>query len=360
MSDILSFEEFTDKVREDIRSFLPPELDGAEIRVAERFKLNDSYRGLTIAKEDQHLSPAINLDEAYGEYLRTGELTPVLRTIAEIAMMPAEGVNVEALEDYDQAKEKLFIRVSNAETNRGVLENVPHETVGDLAITYHVMVDRDNEEIGSAMVTNELLKKYGISAEQLKEDAMENSAKILSPLLEPMNKVMERMMGFEGFETRQVPFEQAVEDFSFHDENMFVLTNTCAVNGAAVIFYPEVMEQLGEKAGGDLYIIPSSIHEVILVPDDGVMERDSLESIIREINSYELAPKDKLSDTLYHYDSRDHLLERAVDFEERMEMEHAIARNVEKVSIKDRLKDAEAKVNGQTAPSRPVRVQAIE
>ena len=66
MSDILSFEEFTDKVREDIRSFLPPELDGAEIRVAERFKLNDSYRGLTIAKEDQHLSPAINLDEAYG------------------------------------------------------------------------------------------------------------------------------------------------------------------------------------------------------------------------------------------------------------------------------------------------------
>ena len=125
-----------------------------------------------------------------------------------------------------------------------------------------------------------------------------------------------------------------------------------------VDIYTEQAQAL-EDAGVDLFIIPSSVHETILVPDDGVMKRTELESMIRDINANEVSPKDRLSDTLYHYDSKDHKLERAVDFEERKEMEHSIGRKVERSSIKDKLKSAEARVNEQMAPSRPARAQEI-
>ena len=344
----------------DVKAFLPLDFSSAKVDVSESHKLNSNYLGMTILKEGQNVSPAIDLNAMYNEYQKTGEITPVFHKIAEIAQMTPEGMNLEAIENYEKAKENLFIRVSNAETNKDVLRNVPHETVGDLAVTYHIMVNHDEEEIGSTMITNDLLGKYGITQEQLKADAMENSAKILSPSLESMNNVMARMMGMNLDVFDSVPFEQAVEDFNFHEEGMFVLTNTTAINGAAVMFYPEVMEQLGDHAGVDLVIIPSSVHETILLPDDGVMERAQLESMIRDINASEVPPKDRLSDTLYHYDSKEHKLERAIDFEERKEMEHFIGRKAERTSIKDKLKSAEARINEQAAPSRPARAQAIE
>ena len=360
MSDLMSFEEFTDSVKSSIREYLPEEYENAEVVVGESRKINSHYHSMTIAKEGQNVSPSVNLDQMYEEYRRTGELVPVMHEMAKIATMEPDGIDMHKLDSYEQAKDSLFIRVSNAETNKEFLEGVPHETIGDLAVTYHVLMGMGNGEVGSTTVNYELMEKFGITEAQLKADAMENSSKILSPSLESMNNVMARLLGMDGPVTGSVPFEQAVQDFNFREEGMFVLTNTTAVNGAAVMFYPEVMEQLGEHAGVDLFVIPSSTHEVILVPDDGAMNREDLEKMIKEINANEVDPKDRLSDSLYHYDSKDHKLERAVDFEERKEMEKTIGRTVEKTSIKDKLKSAEARVNEQTTQAKPAMAQMLE
>ena len=353
MSNLMSFEEFTERVKSSIKEYLPTEYENAEINVGESRKINSHYHSLTVAKEGQNVSPSVNLDQMYAEYQKTGELGPVLQEIAEIATIEPDGMNLHKLDSYEQAKDSLFIRVSNAETNKEFLADVPHETVGDLAVTYHVMMGIDNGEVGSTTITNALMEKFGITEAQLKADAIENSSKILSPSLESMNNVMARLLGMNNPVVGSVPFEQAVQDFNFREEGMFVLTNTTAVNGAAVMFYPEVMEQLGNHAGVDLFVIPSSTHEVILVPDDGAMHRADLEKMIKEINANEVDPKDRLSDSLYHYDSKDHKLERAVDFEERKEMEKTIGKNVEKTSIKDKLRDAGEREQSQTAVKQP-------
>lgn len=360
MSDLMNFEEFAESVKDSIKEYLPEDYMDAEVTSGESRKINSHYHSMTISKEGQNVSPSINMDQMYAEYQRTGEIGPVMGEIARIAVMEPEGIDMHRLDSYEQAKEGLFIRVSNAETNKEFLADVPHETIGDLAVTYHVMMGMDHGEVGSTTVTNALMEKFGITEAQLKADAMENSSRILSPSLESMNNVIARLMGMEGPVTGSVPFEQAVQDFNFREEGMFVLTNTTAVNGAAVIFYPEVMEQLGNHAGVDLFVIPSSTHEVILVPDDGAMNRADLEKMIKEINANEVDPKDRLSDSLYHYDSKDHKLERAVDFEERKEMEKSIGRNAEKTSIRDKLKSAEARVSEQTTQAKPVRAQALE
>ena len=295
---MLEFEEFKIQILENIRDHLPEEYRSASIGIAETRKINESYDGLTVKKEDQPVAPSINLNQMFRDYQGHGDMDRVFEQISEIVEMRAEGLDLDIFESYENAKDHLFIRVSNAETNRDLLEDVPHETLGDLAVTYHLMVERNDEGFGSTMITNELLEKYGIPGDQLKADALENSAKILSPSIESMNNVMARMMGMKNLALESVPFEQAVEDFNFREEGMFVLTNTNAVNGAAVMFYPEVLEQLGNHAGVDLFIIPSSVHETIILPDDGVMQRSDLESMIRDINANEVAPKDRLSDSL--------------------------------------------------------------
>ena len=358
MSNLMSFEEFTEEVRKNVLDYLPMEYADAKIDISESRKINSAYQGMTIKKEGQKIAAAVNLNEMYDKYQKTGELKPLLYEIAEIAVTQPEGVDVQKLESYEQAKDSLFIRACNAGSNKELLETVPHEIVGDLAMTFHVMLGRDEEGYGSAIVSNEILEKFGVGKGQLKADALENSAKILSPSLEPMSNVMARMLGMQNPDLRMTPFETAIENFDFKQDNMFVLSNMSAVNGASTIFYPKVMEQIGDHAGGDFFVIPSSVHEVILVPDDGVMNRNDLENIIRDINAHEVDPKDRLSDSLYHYDSKEHRLERAVDFEERQERETSLGK-AEKVSIKDRLKDAEAKVQEQKTVSRPQKEQTI-
>lgn len=360
MSERMSFDEFAAAVKESIRDFLPAQFRDAQVELRENQKINERYHSMTVLAEGQTISPFVNLDDMFSKYQKTGDMTPIFEKIAEIVTSEPKGINMDLLENYEKAKENLFIRVSNVETNKELLETLPHETIGDLAVTCHVMMDQNHEGIGSTMVTDALLEKFGVSKEQLFADAMENSGRILSPTLEPMSAVMGRLMGFDGVDLAKPSFDHAVENFSFRDDNMFVLSNAMAVNGAAVMFYPEVMEQIGAKAGGDLFVIPSSVHEVLLVADDGAMNRNDLENIIRDINAHEVSPADRLSDSLYHYDSKEHRLERAVDFEQRKEMEHSQERTPEKTSIKDKLKSAEARVNEQTVRPKPAKEKAIE
>ena len=85
------------------------------------------------------------------------------------------------------------------------------------------------------------------------------------------------------------------------------------------------MEQAAETLGGDFFVLPSSVHEVLLIPDDGSMELSYLEQMVRDVNQQEVAPEERLSDNVFHYDSEAHIFENAHTFEAReAEMEEAM------------------------------------
>ena len=88
-------------------------------------------------------------------------------------------------------------------------------------------------------------------------------------------------------------------------------------NGACIIQYPDFLDQAAETMGGDFYVLPSSIHEVLFIADDGSMELSHLEEMVRSINEAEVAPADRLSDNVFHYDSEEHIFENARTFEAR-------------------------------------------
>ena len=99
------------------------------------------------------------------------------------------------------------------------------------------------------------------------------------------------------------------------DEMMFVATVPGKDSGAGILVYQDFMDKAAERVGGDFFILPSSIHEVLLVIDTGDMKADALRDMVKHINKAELKPEDILSDNVYHYDSKEHIFELAEKFE---------------------------------------------
>ena len=118
-------------------------------------------------------------------------------------------------------------------------------------------------------------------------------------------------MGQDVFEMMGMPEEQ--------DEMMYVATVPDKNSGAGVLAYQDFMDQAAEKLGGDFYILPSSIHEILLVPDNGEKAADELRAMVKEVNATQVRPEEKLTDNVYHYDSREHVFELAEKFEARQQ-----------------------------------------
>lgn len=251
----------------------------------------------------------------------------------QLAGKMQEAVNVP--QSYAKARKDLFIRVHNAERSRELLEHVPHRNVEDLAVTCHIRVYLPGRGMGSTVVTNEMMDCFGVSAEKLYEDAVQNSQKIFPAKAAPMETIL---FG--------VPEEEAMKDDQMP---MVVLTNRSKVFGASALFYPDEMAQLAEKMGGSYFILPSSIHEVIAIPDDGSMKVKDLEQMVTEINAGQVELKDQLSDHVYHFNARERTFELASKYETREKtQEHSRGKN----SILRKLDEKKQEACRNAAPSR--------
>ena len=270
----MNFNEFVNEVKDNIKLFLPKDYENAEVSTMECQKLNRAYTGLMVRKEGEMLTPTINLNQLYEAYKAQPGVTmeTVCRKIADIVIEAPIQVDLKSILNYEDVKDKLFIRVSSAEANKEVLENAPHQLKEDLAITYHVAVGKDQEGLSSMFIKNDLLEQYGISAEQLHEDAMKSSPHVM---------------------------------------------------------IPEV-SSIGELLGNDFFILPSSIHQMLVLPDDGQVDAEMLRDMVKEVNATQVAPAERLTNDVYHFDTKDHVFEKADRFTERQKEKEAQAAKTEK------------------------------
>ena len=321
----MDFNQFVDEVKGGIKLFLPREYENAQVRIEEVRKLNENYLGITVLKENQIMAPTFNLNQLYEMYQSNPEVSmeSIMKNITGVMLDSPKQFDLKNITEYENAKDKLFIRVSSAERNQEILQKVPHQIKEDLAITYHLAISVDDIGRGSTTITNDMLTHYGISEKQLHADAMENSPNVRPVQVMIMGSMIEQLMGM-GPETimRDEPVQNIAEIISKgmgmeREVPMFIITNPQTVDGAGVIFYPEVMDQIGEGFQGNFFILPSSTHETLVIPDNGAFDYQVLEDMVQTINENEVAPEERLSDHVYHYDVKDRVFERADKFEER-------------------------------------------
>ena len=302
----MNFEQFKAQVIDEMRDRFP-ELD---ISLQEVSKLQgESYIGMAVRPKDSNIAATTNLKAFFEDLGEDFNMDDVMDQIAhgisdQISHMPQFDERV--LNDYEQMKEKLTLQMIPTAGNEEKLSEIPHRNVEDMAIVYRFEMSNSAKEISSILVTDSMLRSYGITADQLHEDALEAAVQTHPATLRNMTDVMRDLMG------------DAAALFAPDEPSpMWVASVEGGQNGACAIQYPDFLDQAAETLGGDFYVLPSSIHEVLLVADDGSMDLSYLEAMVRSVNETEVAPADRLSDHVFHYDSEEHIFENARAFEVR-------------------------------------------
>ena len=330
----MNFNEFVNEVKDNIKLFLPRDYENAEVSTMECHKLNRAYTGLMVRKEGEMLTPTINLNRLYEAYKAQPGVTmeTVCRKIADIVIEAPIQVDLKAILNYEDVKDKLFIRVSSAEANKEVLEIVPHQLKEDLAITYHVAVGKNQDGLSSMLITNEMMKEYGVTQEQIHEDAMKSSPRVMVPEVSSIGALIDEIYQKNILMLTPDEREMLLETLQESSEmpTFFVVTNTERIDGAGVIFYPEFMDNMGELLGNDFFILPSSIHQMLILPDDGQVDAEMLRDMVKEVNATQVAPAERLTNDVYHFDTKDHVFEKADRFTERQKEKEAQAAKTEK------------------------------
>jgi len=301
---MMNFDEFLDAAKDRVQEALPD----AKVTIQQVNKLQgESYTGIAVQPEGASAAVTFNVSPAFERYQADeSQEASILNKIAADAKMAANSIPVFELSeitDYETVKNNLVMQVVPVEPNKEMLENIPHKTVEDIAVVYRVELPGRADGSASTLVTNKLLEEYGITPEQLHTDAVAAQLANHPPVLKNMSEMMAEMSG--GM-------------FDMPESPMWVATVEGGVNGASVTQLPDFLQQAAERLGGDFFVLPSSVHEVLFIRDDGSFERDQLESMVRGVNATEVSEADFLSDSVYHYDSDDHIFEKAVTFESRV------------------------------------------
>jgi len=292
-------DEFISRVRKELMEMLPEELTkGMEIQETTVTKSNDQkHHGLTFRKETSEAAPTIYLDDAYarftqGEDLHT--LTAELKDayIGSLGMQESQKIDF----DYDKIKDKLTVRLLEIKRNRDFLSDTPYMTVGHgLAMVCDIKMRDGDEGSWRATVTQSMLESQHYDKRELFMAAMDNAQLIDPPILVDMSQALFTHEG-ENLMKRDEPL--APEDVG----SMYILSNAGGMLGSAALFYPDTREQIAQVLGESYTVLPSSQHEVLIIPDSAGIPREDLAGMVKQANESVVEAKDVLSDNIFHYD----------------------------------------------------------
>ena len=314
---MLDFDSFQRYIADNIKDHLPEEFADATVSLNTVTKNNGTQlHGMTIRTEGNEVCPNIYLDQFYENYTEHGmDIDVIMDHVAKLElehMDPELGITnvAEKFMDVDFIKDHVVVALVNAEKNAEMLRDTPHKMTEDLAVIYKVMLSNGGP-MGTATVTikEQHMKNWDITLDELHECAVKNSRELLPVKVQDMGSLIREMMGMAGDDL--IPEASA-------EEMMYVISNEQKVNGASSIIYSDVLEKLSEKLDSSLYILPSSVHELIAVPSYGSTP-DVLAQMVKEVNATQVSPEEQLSDHVYMYDFRTKSLSIADTYAERRE-----------------------------------------
>ena len=266
---------------------------GACVRV-HRVRKNNGVMldGLTIMREGENVSPTIYLEPFYDRYQNGADLDSLTDDILGLfnSRSYAGKIDVQEFEDIKRLAPGIRLRLVNYAMNRELLEDVPHRRFLDLAGILYCDVRNPAFSNAAVLIQNSIAEKWGVSADWLFETARRNMLLYEPAEIWPMGRMLADLRG--------IPDENTMPEFP-----LYVLTNKSRMFGAACMMYPDVFKNATLEIKGDFYVLPSSIHEVLLLPSDNVFDAEGLGRLVREINENQVEPYEVLSNNVYYYDS---------------------------------------------------------
>lgn len=278
-----TYTEFKEALVQSLKEKYPESLD---VTIHSLTKINGAEEKITVRFSDAKVAPSYNLESLYKEYENTGDIAGIVETVAANATMVPEDLDIPMLTE-DEARENLFYQMISGDRNEKLLEECPYRAVEGTDLVLILRWKCGPE--ASFVVKHGVAETIGVSEAELFKMADDNLERT-GFRLRKMSEVMSEMMG--------------IPEDEFPDEGikLHVLTNKDCYIGAACIMGAGVKEKIREQLGSEYYILPSSIHELLIIPDDGEISVADLSVMVKEVNRTEVAPRDILSDHVYRYD----------------------------------------------------------
>ena len=317
----MDFETFRENLARDIKETLEAR-SGSDFEVEHRTaeKVNGNYEAIVVKPADSEVGVSLNASTLYKDYESGVSYETIAKGATDLAdrsLRNQPEFDVDSFKDYDKMKGTLAMEVVSKERNAELLDTVPHKDIEDMSVVYRFVLGETPAGSGTILVTNQMLDNYGITADQLHADAMKTAPEVRPLVIEGMCEVLAKQMGVQDLEMLglNIPPEQ---------EQIFVASVEGNVHGAGVLAYENFMEKASERVGGEsFFILPSSIHEILIVPDNGIMDLRHLESMVREVNATTVDPSEKLTDNVYHYDAKEKVFELGEKYVERQAAKEA-------------------------------------
>ncbi|MBR4981977.1 MAG: hypothetical protein IKY94_05405 [Lachnospiraceae bacterium] len=288
---MMTLERFTEHLKQRLE-----EITGCEVRIQPTQKNNGvKLTSITIMREGRNVAPTTYAEQYFDQFNAGETIEEILDKIIEIdeKYQLDSDFDVSSFTDYERVKDKLRFKLVNTKKNSERLLQMPHKKFLDLSKIYFAEVDSIDGCKGTITITTEHMKFWGINIDELDEIATENTinqepASIFNLINFVKMKLEELKLRVPDIKTPYLP--------------MFGVTNTSRVYGAAVLLYDALLKDFSNQVEDDLYIIPSSIHELIFIPvKESGRNASDLKYMIHEVNRTQVAEEEILSDNLYFY-----------------------------------------------------------
>lgn len=292
----MEMKEFATKVCDSMRAELG---SGYRVDVKEVMKNNGVVlHGLTIVAQGETVAPTIYLENFLEAHEFGIPFQSVFKKILDAYRRsePDKGVNLDFFRSFEAVRDRICYRLIGKKGNEELLEQIPYIDFLDLAICFYYSYQGESLGDGSILIYNSHMDMWETCITELFGLAKRNTQRLLPWTCCSLDEVIAEMAESTG-----QPLEASELDLPLK-----VLSNTKRLYGAACILYPGVLETLAQKEGGGFLILPSSVHEVLLLPNDKMIaEPEEFRQMVRDVNSTQVAPEEVLSDSLYYYDMAD-------------------------------------------------------
>ena len=319
----MELQKFVDKTVTALKEYYGPT---AKVETHKIYKNNGILlQSVCVLSPDKNIAPTIYLNDFFELYEEGEPFNQIFRSIVDSIdrNQLANSLNVDFFLNYQQLKTRLVYRLIHRNQNKELLKEVPYIPFHDLAIVCHCLIMNETIGTGSILIHHHHLENWEITEKELFQDAKENSLRLEPYSLVSMSDIVRDIMRnmveeqveeicheYPGNKEKMIEgaLNDMVAEISNSHISMMVLTNASRYYGAACFAYPGVLEEIGDKLRTDFYILPSSVHEVIILPVSEEGEEQYLNEMIQEINETQVEKEEWLSDHAYLYQRAEKIL----------------------------------------------------
>lgn len=280
----MTYDEFKEKLLGEIGE----RLGEPAVKIITVTKNNNVQKeAVTLSDCEAELNPVVYLDDLYKECMAGKKISECVDQILELSHGTPEFDSRQLFDSWDEAKDRIELDLANTKWNEGLFKDAPHKEFLDLTVYCRLVFAKDETGIASAVVKESMLVRWGIGEQDMWEAASSN-----------LKKEAYQFMNLRSLIGKSA---KAVDIKECRSASMCVLTNPVMYYGAAGILRTDLLEKLAQLKKTDLYILPSSVHEVILLPALDCWDVDELRQMVKSVNAGSVDKMDWLSDEVYSY-----------------------------------------------------------